>query len=122
MINEFKAFDKSKAELVDAKNGIYGIKFVKPSNNDYFYFSEALEKQQLESSTRRAIRKLEEAKDIQKSIDNNRQLPKKFRINNALINVVYSHQTKLQELAEYEALRLVEAMTITGRGDFFALN
>jgi len=78
-----------------------------------------LEKQQLEFSARKAIRKLEETKEIQKSIDNNRQLLKKFCINNALIDVVYSYQTKLQELTEEEALRLVEGIAITGREGFF---
>ncbi len=35
------------------------------------------------------MQKLKEAKEIQKSIDNNKQLPKKFRINNVLIDVAY---------------------------------
>ena len=56
-------FDKSKAELIDAEKGIYGIKFVKPSSIDYFYFSETLQKQQLESRARSALRKLQEAKE-----------------------------------------------------------
>jgi len=29
-----KKFDKSKAELVDAEKGVYGIKFVRPSSTD----------------------------------------------------------------------------------------
>lgn len=116
-----KAFDKSKAELIDVENGIYGIKFAKPSSIDYFYFSETLKKQQLESCARKAIRKLEEAKEIQSSIDNNRQLPRKFCIKNPLIDVVYSYQTKLQELTEEEALKLAGEMTITGREGFFCL-
>jgi transposase len=40
-----KSFDKSKAELIDAEKGIYGIKFVKPSSIDYFFFSETLQKE-----------------------------------------------------------------------------
>ncbi len=79
-----KEFDKSKAELVDAEKGIYGIKFAKPSSVDYFYFSETLQKDQLKSQARKALHKLQEAKEIQNSIDNNRQLPMKFRINNVL--------------------------------------
>lgn len=114
-----ETFDKSKAELIDSKKGIYGIKFVKPNSIDYFYFSEAREVQQLEASAKRAMRKLEEAKEIQRSIDNNRQLPKKYRINNVLIDVVYSYQTKLQELTEDAAFRIVEEMAITGREGFF---
>ena len=83
-----KKFDKSKAELVDAEKGVYGIKFIKPNNTDYFYFSENLQKDQLKSRARKALRKLKEAKEIQKSIDNNKKLPMKFRINNVLIQVV----------------------------------
>ena len=86
-----KEFDKSKAELVDIEKGIYGIKYVKPSSIDYFYFSETLQKDQLKSQARKALRKLQEAKEIQNSIDNNRQLPMKFMINNVLIDIAYSY-------------------------------
>lgn len=116
-----KEFDKSKAELVDAEKGIYGIKFVKPSSIDYFYFSETLQKDQLKSQARKALRKLQEAKEIQNSIDNNRQLPMKFRINNVLIDIAYSYQTKLGELTDEEALKLVENAIITGREGFFCI-
>jgi len=92
-----KEFDKSKAGLIDAEKGIYGIKYVKPSSIDYFYFSETLQKQQLEATARKALRKLQEAKEIQNSIDRNKQPPKKFQINNVLIDVTYSYQTKLEE-------------------------
>jgi len=116
-----KEFDKSKAEVIDAEKGIYGIKFVKPSSIDYFYFSETLQKQQLESRARSALRKLQEAKEIQNSIDKKKQLPKKFRINNVLIDVTYSYQTKLEELSEEEALKLVESAVVTGREGFFCI-
>ncbi|MFZ3059156.1 MAG: transposase [Candidatus Methanoperedens sp.] len=116
-----KEFDKSKAELVDAEKGIYGIKFVKPSSIDYFYFSEALQKDQLKSQARKALQKLQEAKEIQNSIDNNKKLPMKFRINNVLIDIAYSYQTKLGELSDEEALKLVEKAIITGREGFFCI-
>lgn len=116
-----KEFDKSKAELVDAEKGIYGIKFVKPSSVDYFYFSESLQNDQLKSQARKALQKLQEAKEIQNSIDNNRQLPMKFRINNVLIDIAYSFQTKLGELSDEEALKLVESAIITGREGFFCI-
>ena len=57
-----ETFDKSKAELLDPEKGVYGIKFVKPNSANYFYFSETLQKQQLESKARKALRKLQEAK------------------------------------------------------------
>jgi transposase len=116
-----KKFDKSKAELIDSEKGVYGIKFVKPNSIDYFYFSENLQKDQLKSRGRKALRKLKEAKDIQKSIDNNKKLPMKFRINNVLIDVSYSYQTKLMELSEEEALKLVETVIINGREGFFCI-
>ena len=51
------------------------------------------------------MRKIKEAKDIQKSIEKNNMLPKRFRINNMLVDVVYSLQTKLVELEEEEAIK-----------------
>ena len=116
-----KSFDKSKAELIDAEKGIYGIKIVKPSSIDYFFFSETLQKEQLKSRARKALRKLQEAIDIQNSIDNKKQLPKKFRINNELIDISYSYQTKLKELSEEDALKLLENAVITGREGFFCI-
>jgi transposase len=116
-----KEFDKSKAELVDAEKGVYGIKFVKPSSIDYFYFSDNLQRDQLKSRARKTLQKLKEAKEIQKSIDNKKQLPKKYRINNVLIDVSYSYQTKLEELSEDEALKLLEEVIINGREGYFCI-
>ncbi len=116
-----KKFDKSEAELIDAEKGVYGIKYVRPSSTDYFYFSENLQKDQLKSRARKALQKLREAKEIQKSIDNKKQLPKRFRINNVLIDVDYSYQTKLVELSDDEALELLEKVIINGREGFFCI-
>ena len=59
-----KKFRKAKAELIDAKDDIYGIKYEKPSRIDYFFFSEKLKKNQLKTKYRRALRKYEEAEAI----------------------------------------------------------
>jgi len=80
-----------------------------------------LKKQQLEAGTRKALKMLEEAKEIQKSIENNKKLPKKFRINNKLINVRYSYQTKLVEISDQEALEILKEEIINGREGFFCL-
>lgn len=116
-----KAFDKEKAELIDPKAGIYGIKIAYPSRIDFFYFSEKLQKEQIEAKLRRAEQKLKEAKEIQKSLDKSKQLPKRFRINNPLVDVKYSYQTKLTFLTEEEALRVVQKASINGREGFFCL-
>lgn len=116
-----KEFRKNKAELIDSENGVYGIKIVYPSRIDYFYFSEQLKKDQIEAKLRRAEQKLLEAKEIQHSLDRNKQLPKRFRINNPLVDVKYSYQTKLTSLSEKEALRVVQKASINGREGFFCL-
>jgi len=116
-----KEFDKNKAELIDLEAGVYGLKIVYPSRIDYFYFSERLQAEQLEAKMRKAERKLKEAKEIQVSLDKNKQLPKRFRINNELVDIEYTYQTKLTKLTEMDALKLVKKACITGREGFFCL-
>ena len=70
-------FDLERAELIYAKKGIYGIKIVKPSTTiKYFYFSESLQKKQLEAKARAAMKKLQEAKEVQKAVINKKSFPK----------------------------------------------
>lgn len=116
-----KQFDKKKAKLVDSENKIYGIKFEKPNSIDYFYFSEKLQKEHLEAKQRKALRKFEEAQELQKALDNGRPLPKKYRINNELVDITITYQTKLKKLSEEEAKKLIKAAQITGREGFFCL-
>ena len=114
-------FWESSPVLINAKNGIYGLKIVKPSSVNYFYFSKKLQKEQLDSRARKVMRQMKQAKDIQKSIDKNKKLPKRFRINNALVDVTYSLQTKLVDMDEKECIKLLEEKVITGREGFFCL-
>jgi transposase len=114
-------FDIETAELVDSKKSIYGIKIVKPSSIKYFYFSEALQKKQLEAKARSILKKLKEAKEIHEIIVKNKKLPKKFRINNELIEIDYSFRTKLEELSDDEAIELLKSSVINGREGFFCL-
>jgi transposase len=114
-------FNKQEVELIDSEAGIYGIKIVFPSRIDYFYFSEKLQSEQIEAKLRHAEQKLKEAQEIQKSLDNSKQLPKRFRVNNPLVDVKYSYQTKLTSLTEKEALAIVQKASINGREGFFCL-
>lgn len=116
-----KTFSRKNAELIDHENEVYGIKIVYPSRMDYFYFSERLKQDQIEAKFRKAEQKLREAKEIQQSIENNKQLPKRFRINNPLVDATYSYQTKLTHLTEYQARKLVQKTSINGREGFFCL-
>ncbi len=116
-----KTFDKSKAELVDERYGIYGLKKKFPSRVNYLYFSEHLYEQKMASKLRKVERLLSEAEEIQKSIENNRGLPKRYRINNPLIDCEYSYQTKLASLSDEEARAILKKASITGREGFFCL-
>ena len=116
-----KDFDKSNAELIDEENGVYGIIKQFPSRTNYLYFSENLHKTKIESKLRKVERLFEEAKTIQKSIDKNKKLPKKYQINNPLVDCEYSYQTKLTSMSEDEAKKILKKASITGREGFFVL-
>ena len=116
-----KNFSFSDAELVNAEDEVYGIKIHYPSRINYFFFSKKLEWEQLQSRKRKAQRMYDQARDIQDSIENNRGLPKRFRINNELVDITYSYQTKLNKISIEEAMRIVEYASIYGREGFFCL-
>ncbi|MCK4814283.1 IS1634 family transposase, partial [bacterium] len=119
--NWIKDFDKTKAELIDKDKGTYGLKREYPSKNNYLYFSEDLYERQMASKHRKAQRLFDEAKTIQKSIEKNRGLPKRYKINNPLVDCEYSYQTKLSMLSEKQAKKLLRKASITGREGFFIL-
>lgn len=116
-----KNFDKEQAELVDGKHGVYGLRKKFPSRINYLYFSEELYRMQMEAKERKVQRLLDEAEAIQQSIDNNRGLPKRFRINNPLVDCEISYQTRLMSLSENEARMILKKASITGREGFFCL-
>ncbi len=116
-----KNFDKMKAELVDEKYGVFGLKKKFPSRINYLFFSEDLHRMQMESKERKVQRLLDEAEAIQKSIDNNRGLPKRFRINNPLVDYEILYQTRLASLSDSEARKILKEASITGREGFFCL-
>lgn len=113
-------FETYHPQMIDAEKGIRGIKLEKPNSVNYLFFSKNLQKEQLESRARKILRQMHEAKAIQQSIDLGKKLPKRFRINNLLIDVEYSVQTKLIDLSEDEAVELLKEKIITGREGFFA--
>ena len=110
-----KNFDKKNAELIDDRYGVYGLKKRFPSRTNYLYFSEDLKRSQIEAKLRKADRLFRDAAEIQKAIDHNRNLPKRFRINNPLIECKYIYQTKLASMSESEARAVLKAAAITGR-------
>jgi len=114
-------YDEYNPELIDSNDGVYGIKIVKPNSVNFLYFSEKLQKEQLQSKTRKVLKKIKEAKTIQESIDKGKKLPTRYRIKNILVDISYTFQTKLMELSEEEAIKLLEEDLISGREGFFCL-
>jgi len=116
-----KKFWDLNPELVDSEKGIFGFKQKFPTRTNYFFFSKYLQVEQLESKMRKASKQFSEAQEIQKSIDSKKKLPRKFLINNPLVDLKYQLQTKLPFLSEQEAFERVKKASITGREGFFCL-
>mgnify|MGYP001559412852 CR=1 FL=1 len=116
-----KSFQHSISNCVDSEKNIYGEIIEYPSRTDYFFFSKQLQQNQIEAKLRSAERKLEEAKEIQHALTKGRSLPKRFLLNNPLVKVTYTYQTRLSELTESQARNLVQTASITGREGFFCL-
>ena len=116
-----KEFSQSRAELVDAPEGIYGIKYVKPNSIDYFFFSRQLKKDQIASRKRIALRKFDEAEEIQSCLDHKRGLPQKYCLRNALVDIKYFVQTRLHKMTKKQALKCLYQDAVNGREGFFCL-
>ena len=116
-----KTFVKSVSNCVDKDKGVYGEIIEYPSRVDYFFFSQQLQQDQIEAKLRFAERKLDEAKEIQKALNKGKPLPRRFLLNNPLVKITYTYQTRLSELTESQAKKLVQAAAITGREGFFCL-
>jgi transposase len=114
-------FDMITSELVSLDQEIYGVKYEFPNRIDYLYFSKPLYFEQIESRLRKIDRQLKEAQELQNSIEKNHKMPKKFQVNNPLIDVSYEYQTKLVELGEEKAKKLLEKSIFNGREGFFML-
>ena len=116
-----KEFWDLNPELIDSEKEIFGFKQKFPTRTNYFFFSKKLQVEQLEAKMRKASKFFKEAQEIQQSIELNKKLPKKYRVNNPLVDMKYSIQTKLPFLSEKEAFEKVTKASITGREGFFCI-
>jgi transposase len=117
-----KKFWKMNPELINSDKEIYGLKIPFPSRVNYFFFSKKLKQENISSALRKAERQLKEAKDIESASRKGKSLPKRFRINNILVEATIEYQTKLKSMSENEAFELVKKASITGREGFFCLS
>jgi len=117
----FMSFSPDIWECIDAGDGVYALKRSFPSRVNYYFFSKKLKRDHLKSCRKKAERLLAEAKAIQASLDKGKKLPKRFRINNPLVDVKYDYQTRLTDLPEEEAFRLLLKEVVTGREGCFCI-
>lgn len=116
-----KSFVQSSQNCVDLEKKTYGEIIEYPSRIDYFFFSEQLQHDQIEAKLRFAERKLTEAKEIEQALNRGKPLPKRFLLNNPLVKVTCTYQTRLSEMSDDQARKFVQAAAITGREGFFCL-
>ena len=81
-----------------------------------FFFSRELRDLEKKGVEKRARKKLKEAKGLQRDLEQGKRLKKRYQIDNVLIKATISLQTKLTEITEEEALRLLLEKGTTGRG------
>lgn len=115
-----KSFNTAASEFSEVETGVYGLIQSFPSRCNYLFFSEKLKQEQIASALRKAERQLREAKDIQTALQKGK-IPKRFTVNNPLVQAKIEYQTQLQDISELQAFELVKNAAITGREGFFCL-
>jgi transposase len=113
-------FAKLPLKDIDFEKGVCGYKQIFPSRYNYFFFSKTLQEEQIASAIRKAERKLKEAKEIEFALKKGK-IPKRFMVNNPLVKAKIEYQTKLLQMSELEAFKIVKKASITGREGFFCL-
>ena len=114
-------FSEETWECIDAEKGEYCLKRTFPSRVNYYFFSRELCDLEKKGVEKRARKKLKEAKDLQRDLEQGKRLKKRYQIDNVLIKATISLQTRLTEITEEEALRLLLEKGTTGREGFFCL-
>lgn len=117
----FAGFSEDSWECLDAEKGEYCLKKVFPSRVNYYFFSRELGELEMKGVEKKVKKKLKEAKDLQNDIEKGKKLKKRYQIDNVLIKATISLQTKLAEITEDEAIRILREKSITGREGFFCL-
>ena len=117
----FAKFSKEEWGCIDEEKGEYCLKKIFPSRVNYCFFSEEWHEPEMRSAEKRIPKELKEAKDLQKDLEKGKKLKKRYRIENILIKATISLQTRLSEITDEEAVRLLEAERITGREGFLCL-
>ena len=117
----YEKFGDDHWTLVDERTCTFVKVRIFPNSVNYYFRSGKLEADQHASLLRRAQHELQEAKNIQRSIEKKKGLPKKYRVSNLLIDVKYEYQTKLVGRSDAEAIEFLLQGRSNGREGCFCL-
>ena len=117
----FARFSEETWELMNSEKGEYCLKKKFPSRVNYYFFSEELKELEMKGVDKKVRKKLKEAKELRNDLEKGKKLKKRYQIDNILIKATISLQTKLSEITDEEAVRLLNEKAITGREGFFCL-
>jgi len=108
-------------ECLDGERGEHCKKVVYPSRVNYYYHSRELHELEMLGVERRARKKYEEAKSLQRDIEGGKRLKKRYEIGNPLIKATISLQTRLCEFSEEEAMAFLIEEELSGYEGFYCL-
>lgn len=86
-------FSEEGGECIDAGNGEYCLKRVFPSRVNCYFFSREFRNLKNKGVEKRARKKLKEAKDLQRDLEQGKKLNKRYQIDNVLIKAT-SHSRR----------------------------
>lgn len=112
----FAEFSEDAWGCIDREKKEYCLKKVFPSRVNYYFYSDeryVLNKKRTEKKIRKDLK---EAKDLEAG-----RIPKEFSFGNPLIDGKMVRQSRLSELGEDEAVRILERKHTTGREGFFCI-
>ena len=112
----FEKFSEDKWECIDAEKGEYCLKKVFPSRINYYFFSEERRNLNMKRAGKKIKKDLKEAKDIESG-----KIPSECAFDNPLVVGKIQRQSRLSELGEDEAMRILEKKHVTGWEGFFCL-
>lgn len=113
-------FPGGELECIDAEKGILSQEGLSVEG-ELLLLPRELHNLEKKGVEKRARKKLKEAKDLQRDLEQGKKLKKRYRIDNVLIKATISLQTKPTEITEEEALRRLLEKGTMGRERFFSL-
>jgi len=112
----FGNFSEDTWTCIDKEKGEYCLKKKFPSRVNYYFYSDERYELNKKRTDKRIKKDLKEARDLE-----NGKIPKEFSFDNPLIDGKMVRQSRLSELGEEEAMRILEKKHVTGREGFFCI-